>query len=131
MLGAERVLSRAVYNADYQSLTFVTAIPQKSGCTNANLAGSHFVHVNAFTGGKVTTSRIVSATANEITITGTLGEIAPAGGNKMTNNITSDAGDSPVVDQGKTGSNNGALGNTNTEAIIGKPLKRTSWVQLY
>ena len=49
----------------------------------------------------------------------------------MTNNITSDAGDSPVVDQGKTGSNNGALGNTNTEAIIGKPLKRTSWVQLY
>jgi type IV pilus assembly protein PilY1 len=127
--GAERILSAPVYNADNRSITVVTAIPHKSGCMNANVKSSHAIHVSATTGGTASSSKIIGASSSEITLTGTLGGIALATGTNMLNNYTSDAGGGDAILNPSVHTGGGAS-EFNTQGVV-KPMKRTSWTQLY
>jgi hypothetical protein len=132
-LAAERILSPVIYNPSSNAVTVVTAIPQKSGCYNASLAGSHAINISATTGGTPSTSTIVgpTGTGNQVTITGTLGGITAVSGEPgIVNNLTSDAGGGSTLVTAGVNTDNGTVSNFNTQGAV-LILKRTSWVQLY
>jgi hypothetical protein len=130
-LAAERILSPVIYNASADSVTLVTAIPQKSGCYNASLAGSHFINIRATTGGTPPKSSIVGppGTGNQVTVMGTLGGLAPTSGPPGVVKYYTSSAVNPTA-----GSDSGSgKGKIDDKDVMTKDsiLKRTSWVQLY
>jgi type IV pilus assembly protein PilY1 len=121
LLAAERILSPVVYNASSKAVTVVTAFPKENGCYNVSLAGSHFININAATGGQTSTSRIRGAAAgvSQVLVTGSVGGITTGNGVEKgsVNNYTSNGV-------------GGGIGEKTTDGIV-LNLRRTSWSQLF
>jgi hypothetical protein len=143
MTGAERVLNPPYYptgSSKVNSITFLTAVPHKSNCVNADVPQSRGLLFNANSGGSVSTNSIVGTKGGVVNFIGTLGGFTTVKTTTVTEFFTSNATgtnqlNNPSLPQNSTSTIDSAANcNTNGCTFSEKSsinLKRTSWVQLY